>query len=71
MTIKAAKSEPRLRCPNCSFLGPQPVFDPSFREELLAELHKASGSGIDEAQLEGRTGDELLGIYRHLKNRRR
>ena len=71
MTIEVAKSKPRQRCPNRGFLGPQPIFKPSFRDDLLSELHKVSGSGIDESQLDGRTGDELLGIYLYLKNDRR
>lgn len=41
------------------------------RDDLLAALHEASGAGIDKSQLDGRTGDELLGVYLCLKNGRR
>ena len=34
----------------------------------IAALHEASGSGIDESQLDGRTGDEVLVVHLYLKN---
>ena len=66
MTIKRAKALPRQRCPNCDFIGPQPIFNPQFKDELFEELNAASGTGVNVDEISGRTGDEIYGIYLYL-----
>ena len=67
MSIKYSQFLQRAQCPKCGFTGPDPIFAPAFLLEFWKTLNQLSSGEIHANKLNECSGDELLGLYLHVR----